>query len=128
MKEKMEALRDALRMVAQGVINITEGHTTIEPDSSIHKAMTYLVASKEGETIPELIEAGMEASNCFLAEVGRNEALEKQLACAVELLNRVRFNLIKAYLQGPPGQTILGEIDDFLIKREEANKCQSKTS
>ena len=35
-------IQQTLALIAQGVINIAEGITTIEPDSPIHKAMSTL--------------------------------------------------------------------------------------
>ena len=38
-----ELLDQAMTALAQGVINITEGITTIEHESRVHRAMSYVV-------------------------------------------------------------------------------------
>lgn len=60
----------------------------------------------------DLAESGVEASDCFLAEVGRNEVLKKQLIEAVRLVQEARIVYINAgYHSENPW---LKQFDDFL--------------
>ena len=87
------------------------------------KRVRFLNGGKDEDVDPTDTKARLDK----MADIGaqmleENTALKADIAKAVELLEWVRRSLIRAYLQGPPGQTILGEIDDFIIKRKEASK------
>lgn len=47
-------LREALRLIAQGAVNISEGHTTIESGSPIHRAMYDLLDHINDDTWPRV--------------------------------------------------------------------------
>lgn len=44
-------------MIAQAVVNIDEGHTTIEPGSAVHDGMKDLIGNPVYEAAPDLLAA-----------------------------------------------------------------------
>lgn len=51
---------DVMRLIAQGAINVTEGITTVEQDSPVHRAMKKLCEMvSKGEVTPEMLKSQM---------------------------------------------------------------------
>jgi len=79
--------------------------------------LTADLIKKHESEISALTESGMEASDCFLAEVGRNEVLSKQFTEAVELLDLAMKTM---------GWN--KEVEDFLIKHKHKDYSDNATS